>query len=220
MSQQVYDPGSAGERWSVNMPAVIVLVFAALVGIVIWVVASGDGDDGADESSPTPTTAAALPDEDEPAAETTTPTTTPVPLPSTTEPGATTTTSPGPPVTTAPGAEEGAVPGDLAIAGRPMQRPPCEESYITVLASAVGADASANGISSMLEAFPGSNYLRTDQTCQSLTQDVEGDPIYVVYFGPFAFDSDACAARADGPSGAYARVLSNDVGPDHSVACP
>ena len=72
----------------------------------------------------------------------------------------------------------------------------------------------------MLDAYPGSSYLRTDQTCPSLNQSIDGAPIYVVYFGPFAFASDACAARADGTEGAYARRLSNDVGPNHGVSCP
>jgi hypothetical protein len=49
---------------------------------------------------------------------------------------------------------------------------------------------------------------------------VNGEPIYVVFLGPFVVDTDACAARADGPEGAYARQLSNDVSPQHSVDCP
>ena len=126
---------------------------------------------------------------------------------------------PLPPATTAPGAEAGAVVGDLAVPGRPMQRPGCDESFITVIASAIGSQATAGGIANVLEAYPGSNYLRTDQTCPSLTPDIDGAPIYVVYFGPFAYASDACAARAEGTDGAYARRLSNDVGPEHGVSC-
>jgi hypothetical protein len=72
----------------------------------------------------------------------------------------------------------------------------------------------------VLDQYRGSNYLRTDQTCSSLNPDVEGEPIYVVFLGPFALDTDACAARAEGSEGAYARQLSNDVGPQHSVDCP
>ena len=47
----------------------------------------------------------------------------------------------------------------------------------------------------------------------------DGAPIYVVFFGPFAVASDACAARAEGTDGAYARRLSTEVGPDHGVSC-
>ena len=100
-----------------------------------------------------------------------------------------------------------------------MQQPPCDDTYITVLASPIGSQATAAAVESVLEQYPGSNYLRTDQTCPSLTQSSGGQPIYVIFFGPFAFDSDACAARAGGPEGAYARRLSDEVGPDHSVAC-
>ncbi|MDJ0770123.1 MAG: hypothetical protein QNJ12_15080 [Ilumatobacter sp.] len=123
------------------------------------------------------------------------------------------------PVTAAESAGPDAVAGDLGVPGQPMSKPGCDGSYITVLASAIGTEASAVGIGDVLDAYPGSNYLRTDQTCPSLTPDVDGEPIYVVFFGPFAFDSDACSARADGPEGAYARMLSQDVGPDHTVAC-
>jgi serine/threonine-protein kinase len=123
------------------------------------------------------------------------------------------------PVTAAPGAGDDAVPGDLAVPGHPMQRPPCDGSYITVLASPIGGQATAGGIAAVLDQYPGSNYLRTDQTCSSLNPSSDGQPIYVIFLGPFVVDTDACAARADGPDGAYARQLSNDVGPQHSVAC-
>jgi serine/threonine-protein kinase len=234
--QPGYDPPSAGERWNVNMPAVIGVVFVFLVGVVIWVVSTSGGDDEPAQADD-PTEVSVIPgspggvDPSSPTNPTTPPTLSPTPLPSTvptSDPTATTTpppTSPPPttnppPVTTAPGAETGAVPGDLGVPGRPMQQPTCDGSYITVLASAIGAQATAPAIAVVLDQYPGSNYLRTDQTCSSLNPSLDGEPIYVVYFGPFAFDTDACTARADGPTGAYARQLSNDVSPQHSVTCP
>ena len=37
-----------GERWNVNLPAVIGVVFVFLVGVIVWVVAaSGSDDNGA-----------------------------------------------------------------------------------------------------------------------------------------------------------------------------
>lgn len=229
-----YDPSSAGERWNVNLPAVIGVVFVFLVGVVVWVIAtSGGDDDGGVTGGIAPSTVAGTTDSTSP---TTTPgaaagTTTPAPMPSTTTQTSTpppTSPSTAPPTTepvetttptTAPGAAEGAVPGDLGVPGRPMQQPPCDGSYITVLASPIGAQANASSVAAVLDDYPGSNYLRTDQTCPSLTPDVDGEPIYVIFLGPFAFDSDACAARAEGPEGAYARRLSDELGPDHSVAC-
>jgi serine/threonine-protein kinase len=218
----------AGERWNVNMPAVIGVVFVFLVGVIVWVVASGGGDSGdgaADTTSSVDVTATVAGT----APGTVSATTTPPPMPdisdvTTSAPGTPSTSAPPTsapaPATTAPGAAPGAVPGDLAIVGRPMQRPGCDGAYITVIASAVGDQASAAGIKNVLDAYPDSNYLRTDQTCPSLRQDVDGMPIYVVYFGPFAFDVDACTARAKGPQGSYPRRLSNDLGPDHAVNCP
>ncbi len=125
-----------------------------------------------------------------------------------------------PVVTTAPGTSPGAVPGDLGIDSYEMVAPPCDGGYITVVASAVGTDATAEGIEAALESYDDANYLRTDQSCSSLAQNSGGEPIYVIFFGPFATASDACEARADGPTDAYARLLSNDVGPDQSVSCP
>ncbi len=249
-----------GERWSVNMPAVIGVVFVFVVGVIVWVIATSGGDDGdtvadvAGTLEDAATTSAATIPPASTAGGTTPVTTTPPPLPDassvpssepgdgtpTTEPPSTESPTTGPPateppateatqppataappeVTTAPDAGPDAVPGDLGISGRPMQRPGCEDSFITVLASAIGDQASAGAIANVLETYPGSNYLRTDQTCSSLNPASNGQPIYVVYFGPFGFASDACAARAEGTPDAYARQLSEDLGPDHGVPCP
>ncbi len=209
------------------MPAVIGVVFVFLVAVIVWVIASGGGDGTAGDPGGFTTTTGTDPVVPETTTEAPTETTMPDPTStSSTPPAATSTTSADTsttepvPVTTAAGAEDGAVLGDLAIPGRPMQRPGCDGAYITVLASAVGDQATASGIANVLDTYPASSYLRTDQTCPSLTPDLDGAPIYVVYLGPFAYDTDACAARSEGPDGAYARRLSNDVGPDHSVACP
>lgn len=206
------------------MPAVIGVVFVFLIGVVVWVMVTS-GDDEPDDSQPPDAVTTTVSGTTLPGAETTV-TLSPTPLPETTPPtdpvpasSAPTSSVPAAPVTAAPGAVDGAVPGDLAVPGYEMQRPPCDGAYITVLASPIGGQATAGGIAAVLDQYPGSNYLRTDQTCTSLNPDVDGEPIYVIFFGPFAFDSDACAARANGPDGAYARQLSNDVGPDHSVSC-
>lgn len=216
------------------MPAVIGVVFVFLVGVIIWVVSSS-GDDDASPAGTNPGSAASSTAPTDPVVTETTaggPDTTteaPMPDPTTTETSTsttttTTTTAPpttsAPPPTTAPGSPDGTIPGDLGISGQPMQQPGCDGAFITVLASAVGDQATPGGIANVLESYPGSSYLRTDQTCPSLTPDIDGKPIYVVYLGPFAVDTDACAARSRGPDGAYARRLSNDLGPDHSVACP
>ncbi len=213
------------------MPAIIGVVFVAFIGVVIWVLASGSDDSGSAAASSSTTTIAAGTD----LAGATAPlATTAQPMPSSTvvntiDPNATTTTqtsttttttpSTTAPVTAAPSADPGAVPGDLGVTSHPMQQPSCDGGFITLLASAIGDQATAESVAAMLKKYPGANYLRTDQSCPSLTQSVNGEPVYVVYFGPFVRDTDACAARAQGPEGAYARQLSSDVGPDHTVAC-
>lgn len=242
---------SSGERWNVNLPAVVGVVFVFLIGVVIWVVASS-GDDGGDAIQSVDTGVTTAPT----VAPVTTPppTTTPPPMPSTTPaPGVTSAPAPtvastAPPATPAPTQPPATQPpdtttttsstvaptssttttstipppdgaGDLGVEGHPIRRPACDGSYITVIASAVGDDATPAGLGIVLDQYDGSSYLRTDLTCPSLTQSVEGEPVYVVYFGPFNRDSQACAARDDGPEGAYVRRLSRDLDPTHTVAC-
>ena len=137
----------------------------------------------------------------------------PTAAPATDPPATPTTDTLGPAPTAAPGN------GDLGVPGHPIQRPPCDGGYITVLASAVGAEATPEALGAVLDRYSGSSYLRTDQTCSSLTPTKDGEPIYVVYLGPFPVDADACQARSQGPSGAYVRRLSNDLAPSHSVTC-
>lgn len=231
------DPGYGyqrhpGERWNVNMPAIVGVVFVAFLGVVVWVIASNaDGSSSeAVTSTSNPqlviggsatTVAAPLATSVQPMptiSESTTPESTSTTIPATTIP-ATTTIALTVPLTVAPAASPDAVPGDLGVPGHAMQKPDCNGGFITILASAIGDEATATGIGAVIAKYPGSNYLRTDQTCPSLTQSVNGEPIYVVYLGPFAVDSDACAARSQGPQGAYARQLSNELGPDHNVKC-
>ncbi len=260
MADQWYggQPNSDGgsERWNVNMPAVVGVVFAFLVGVVIWVVMTSGGDDpeaiqsidsGASTvptlppvatpapsttPQPMPVTTPAAPISTLPATTppTAPPATQPPPAPPTNAPPpppppttATTTTAAAPTTTTSttlgPTTTRPSGDGDLGVPGRPISRPPCDGGYITVVASAVGNDASAAGVEGVLDRYDGSSYLRTDLTCPSLTQAVDGQPIYVVYFGPFANDGAACAAIDDGPDGSYVRRLSNDLDPTHSVVC-
>ena len=224
-----------GERWNVNLPAVVGVVFVFFVGVVIWVIASSGDDDQASGTSTIPgvpqslvtTTSTSIP----------VGSTSPQPMPVTTPaatapPSAPVTTAPPTPAPTAeqspttvpqstqPAATAAPGSGDLGVPGHPIQRPPCDGGYITVLASAIGGEATSAGMDSVLDQYPNASYLRTDQTCPSLTQSSNGQPIYVVYLGPFAVDSDACQARSEGPSGAYVRRLSNELTPQHSVSCP
>lgn len=248
MADQWYGtPSGGGERWNVNLPAVVGVVFVFLLGVVIWVVAtSGDGDaietagTGAStlpssiattvppSTSPQPMPVTTAPPAPPPptAASTVPLTVPPTAAPATQAPTPTTTAAPTTvattvSTTTAPTTTVAPLPGngDLGVPGHPIQKPPCDGGYITVIASAVGDEATPAGIGQVLDRYTGSSYLRTDQTCPSLTPSIDGEPIYVVYLGPFPLDADACRARSQGPSGSYVRRLSTDLDPSHSVAC-
>ena len=243
-----------GERWNVNLPAVIGVVFVFLVGVIVWVVvASASDDNGAlpGESVPSvptstiaavltvptttplpmpsttlvaPTAAPTLPPPTVPATTPapTAPPTTPVPTAAPTTPAPTvapTTVAPAPTTTGAPTTTVSPSGVDLGVPGHPITQPPCDGGYITVLGSAIGSEATADSMGAVLDQYSGSHYLRTDVTCSSLTPSSNGQPIYVVYYGPYATDREACAARSQGPDDAYVRRLSNDLPPSHSVTC-
>ena len=110
--------------------------------------------------------------------------------------------------------------GDLGLAVA-MSRPECDGQAITILTSAVDPAAYAELITTRLAEYEGSSYLRTASTCPSLrAQYDDGSDIYVVYFGPFPAQEQACAARALGPQDAYVKMLSPDLPFDHQVSCP
>lgn len=139
--------------------------------------------------------------------------------PSTTTTSITTTTTPAPTTTAPSPPPPTTVPGDLALVGIDMARPDCDNSYITIVASAIDPVQYEIEVSAALGRHPGAQYLRTDQTCPSLRQDFEGAAIYVAFFGPFASPVDACAARSLGPADAYVRVLSLSEPPTHVINC-
>jgi hypothetical protein len=109
--------------------------------------------------------------------------------------------------------------GDLAIFGAPMQQPPCDGSFITIVASAVLPDRYTRTVSDALSTYQGSMYLRTDQTCPSLRLSINGNSIYSIFYGPFSNSADACGARQFGPTGSYVRRLSTTDPPEHVVKC-
>ena len=109
--------------------------------------------------------------------------------------------------------------GDLAIFGAPMQQPPCDGSYITIVANAVIPDRYTRTVSDALSTYQGSMYLRTDQTCPSLRGSINGNPIYSIFYGPFSNSADACGARQFGPTDSYVRPLSTTDPPERVVKC-
>lgn len=241
MAYDPYEPAPPErDRWGLNLPLAVGVVVVFLIAVVAWVLIDATGDDEAaigptlppPASTSTSTVVPPPTSTTPPLLPTTAPSVAPTAAPPPTNAPATptipitpaSTTTAAPPaspttVTAVPPAPGDTVPGDLGVTGRPMQRPVCTGAYITVLGSNVASRTNAAGIQQLLEQYPGSEYLRTDQSCRSLDRSAEGEPIYVVFLGPFPERSDACIARAQGPDGAYARQLSDEVGPDHGVAC-
>jgi len=102
-----------------------------------------------------------------------------------------------------------------------VSAPSCFGQYVTVLGSSIDPDLYATEIQTLLDAFPGSDYLRTDAPgCPSLRQSVDGNPIYAAYFGPYLTREDACAAVALGPPDAYVKILDDETDPGRPESCP
>jgi hypothetical protein len=109
-------------------------------------------------------------------------------------------------------------PGDLGLA-QPILDEACDGRYITFVGSAVGATPYADAVTSLLNEYPGTNYIWT-RSCPSLRQSFsDGSEIYGVVFGPYLSLEQACAARASGPSDAYVKRISTFDPPEHEIDC-
>lgn len=109
--------------------------------------------------------------------------------------------------------------GDLGVPGTPISDPPCRGDYITIVAASIGDAATTDSMTAALEEFPESNYLLTEESCRSFRSSVDGEPIYVIFYGPYGSLDDACEARERGRGDAYPKVLTNGHGPDRGVTC-
>lgn len=108
----------------------------------------------------------------------------------TTSSSSTTTTTITTTTTLAP-ASYGFASSDLWIDDTPMALPPCDGSYIAIIASTSGSRAASGSRN-----YPDGNYLRTDITCDSLNPffssgALQGQPIYLIFFGPYYNRYDA-----------------------------
>ncbi|MCF8590476.1 serine/threonine-protein kinase [Gordonia liuliyuniae] len=88
--------------------------------------------------------------------------------------------------------------GDLGLS-TPISTPPCDGRTVTIVYSATAPGAYAREVGDTLARYPGSKYLRTDQSCASLRRSSDGNPIYAVYFeGSSLADTCATAAQYSG----------------------
>lgn len=96
-------------------------------------------------------------------------------------------------------------PGDLGLS-TPISSPPCDGRTVAFVYNATTPGAYAQEVAAALAQHPGSSYLRTDQSCQSLRQSLDGNPIYAVYYEG-ADLAQTCATRNRIGGETYARRL-------------
>lgn len=200
----------SGRGMLIGAGAVAAVAIVALAAVLGW--SLGNRDDPATQpvarSGETAVTAAPTPSAS-PESRTTVPSPTP--------------TSPSPqveasaPVTAPPAPAT----GDLGLTV-PMSRPACDGSAILIVASANDPSQYAGEVQRMLNRYPGTSYVRTDQACTSLRQRMDtGELIYAIYYptGGSSLDA-ACALAADrGISGANAKYLDNHTDPGDYRPC-
>lgn len=108
--------------------------------------------------------------------------------------------------------------GDLGLSV-PMSRPACDASAAVFLFASTTPGAYEAEIQDALNRFPGSSYLRTDQSCPSLVQASNGNPIYAVYRLAGNTEASACAAVRSAGGGVYARWLDNSSPETSRIDC-
>lgn len=127
--------------------------------------------------------------------------------------GGPTITTPATPSVTASPTGSARAAFDLGLA-TPISTPACDGTGIVVVGNAVDPSNYAGEVQGYLTAFPGSSYLRTDQTCSSLrARDDNGNPIYAVYQVAGRTTADICRLRNQIGGTAYGKWLDNTTDP-------
>ena len=92
--------------------------------------------------------------------------------------------------------------------GEEMVNQPCSGEYLVMLASTGTPKDYASTLSPALGLADDNHYLVTNGSCESFNQEVDGNPIYASYVGPFDDLTDACSVRESlAYQGAYVRLL-------------
>lgn len=109
--------------------------------------------------------------------------------------------------------------GDLGLRTA-MSSPFCNGQGIVVLGSVTTPGRYREGVQALLNAHPGSSYLRTDQSCPSLRQaSADGNPIYAVYKPAGTTYDQLCAAVRAAGGDSYGKVLDTTTDPDYLFQC-
>lgn len=179
-----YSPAPKRDRLIPIALGVVVVLLLAAVGVGGWLLLRDNSRDdsaasntGSASDTSAPPRAATGGETGRTATETTT----------VTPPGA------GPTATALPAPRRGAADLGLAV---PMSRPACDGTGIVVVGNAVTPGAYPQDVQTALDRFPGSSYLRTDESCPSLRpRDDNGNVIYAVYQVAGRSTDDVCALR-------------------------
>lgn len=120
---------------------------------------------------------------------------------------------------TAPTPSTGSARGDLGLAST-MSVPSCDGTGIVVLYSATNPNSYAQEVAAQLLANPGSQYLRTDNSCASLRQaTADGNPIYAVYRIAGTTEPEVCAAVTASSGDSYGKWLDTTTDPSYIIPC-
>ena len=119
-----------------------------------------------------------------------------------------------------PGDAELENPGDLGIS-RGISYPLCDGAGVVILGTAYEPKSYAADVEALLAANPGSEYLRTDLSCDNFrgpsVENSGGQYIYAVYRVVGRDQSDVCAAIKGAET--YGDWLENNVDPADRISC-
>jgi serine/threonine protein kinase, bacterial len=201
---------ATSRRWQLVAGGIGVLL---AVGIVAFIGARLAQPDPAPPSASPPRPSYTWPETDSPEA--------PQPRFTTAPPLTITQPAPAPPVTITQPAPPPRPPPtrDLGLT-TPMSYPYCNGQGVVILGSVTTPGLYAAGVQRLLDAYPGSFYLRTDQSCRSLRQvSDEGNPIYAVFQLGGTSEAQVCAAVRGAGGIAYGKWLNNSTDPGYIIPC-
>lgn len=100
---------------------------------------------------------------------------------------------------------------ELAVSAPYLNLPCSTGKYIVLLASSGDPTQWERTIEGAYNHNSDTQYLRTDRSCEGFAQEIEGNPIYAAYLGPFSTSEEACATRQGaGVGSANVRALALD----------
>jgi hypothetical protein len=109
--------------------------------------------------------------------------------------------------------------GDLGLAV-PMTQPACDGSWVVFLGAAIEPTRYAADVQVLLDSNPAAQYTLTQGSCSSMRQQLDdGTLIYAVWTGPYADQTEACAARASFGDAAYVKRMDHTTPAEQTWEC-